>query len=605
MSQYKTRNSRKTERSKSCGRLSEREPSAASPCASQRSSRCSTRFSPATTKELPAGSVNKNKNDKTKDTPLTTTPALSHVSTFLNTGSQVTVSESISESITLSTPPSLKILAERVNSRRMHVKGDNKGNSLQRAHSPPPNMANKPDQSTELILAELKDIKQQINKIEANTSSLAEQLIAVVSRTTKLEADVESNTSTLKSANDEIATLKASVEKQGECLASVSKLKGDLEVISKNATSQKQQLDSISKESKQLKEDILLEVNKQVDKIRQESRCQKLKDQAFNKRHNLVITGLPEDKDKSTLSLAQDFITKTLSIDNATINSAYRIGVTSEGDSTYARPIIIKFNDITHRNTVWRNRSEITREDCEQKMRVQADLPKALREGVQNLYKVVKAASKVKEFESAQIRDYQLELNGETYQITELEKLPNQLKPSTLAAPSSGTTLAFFSRNSFLSNHYQSKFTIDGRIFHSMEQYLALQRAVLSGDNAMIKKARKAREPLQAKYILNSLKNDHQEEWERMVEEITLEGLRGKFSQDQELKSYLCSTHPLSLGEASTNPVWGIGMDLNDKEVLNQDKWIKGGNLLGRCLMEIRAEIMTEPAEQQPPISEN
>lgn len=133
-----------------------------------------------------------------------------------------------------------------------------------------------------------------------------------------------------------------------------------------------------------------------------------------------------------------------------------------------------------------------------------------------------------------------------------------------------------------------------------MEQYLALQCAILAKNKSMIRKARSARDPLQAKHVLNTLKEDHQEEWAKMVEDITLEGLREKFSQNSVLKDYLCHTHPLVLGEASKNPTWGLGMDLKDEEVLNQTKWIPGGNLLGRCLMEIWAEFIAEPTKQPP-----
>lgn len=597
MSHRSAKGTKRNTRSKSCGRLSIREPSTALPNSKQLRSAGHSSLSPTETNVLPATFVNNSSSEQKGKQQNNATPPT--VSSQFTTSSEELLSE-----LNVGPPLPLKTLAKRTLSLRSHDQGDNKVNSSTGSESGSPKsnmgtkvhqgMSSKAEQSINLILDELKDIKTQINRIEANTSSLAEQLLAVVDRTTKVESEVATNASQIKEAKKELTALKASVDKHESCLSEVAKIKEDFQEMTDHARDQIN--DTIGENASQIKADIMIEVNKQVDKIRQESRCQTLKDQAFNTRHNLVITGLAEDKDKNTLTLAQEFITQTLSIKNVTINTAHRIGIQPEEGGKYARPIIIKFNNIVHRNIVWKNRIDITREDCDKKIRIQADLPKALRTGVQNLYKVAKAASKIKEYESAMVRDYQLELNGEVYQITELEKLPKQLRPSTLSAPTSDTTMVFFSQNSLLSNHYPSSFNIDGHVFRSIEQYLALQRAVLAENKPLIKRARKAHDPLQAKYILNSLKGSHQEEWDGMVEELTLEGLRAKFSQNESLRDYLCSTSPLVLGEASKNPVWGIGMDLNDEEVLNQSKWKKGGNLLGRCLMEIREEFLSEPA---------
>lgn len=89
-----------------------------------------------------------------------------------------------------------------------------------------------------------------------------------------------------------------------------------------------------------------------------------------------------------------------------------------------------------------------------------------------------------------------------------------------------------------------------------------------------------------------ALHGDHQQEWDRELEQTALEGLRAKFSKNQTLYDHLCATRNLILGEASPNATWGIGMDINNKEVLDQSKWLPKGNLLGRTLMTLRAEFL-------------
>lgn len=124
-----------------------------------------------------------------------------------------------------------------------------------------------------------------------------------------------------------------------------------------------------------------------------------------------------------------------------------------------------------------------------------------------------------------------------------------------------------------------------------MEHYLAFARVTLSDKTSLISKALKSKDPVQAKYILNSLKEDHVQEWDAKVATVALEGLRAKFHQNRHLKDKLLQTYPLTFGEASLNPRWGIGLDLNNPEVLNKEKWVPSGNLLGHSLMEIRQEL--------------
>lgn len=127
-----------------------------------------------------------------------------------------------------------------------------------------------------------------------------------------------------------------------------------------------------------------------------------------------------------------------------------------------------------------------------------------------------------------------------------------------------------------------------------MEQFLAVRRARLSESEPIIQKALNAKERIQAKVILNPLKEDHKPQWDQMVQEVALEGLRAKFNNNRHLADYLCDTKPLLLGEASQDKTWGIGMSLEEDGVLDNSKWYEGGNLLGHSLMTVRDEIMEE-----------
>lgn len=81
-----------------------------------------------------------------------------------------------------------------------------------------------------------------------------------------------------------------------------------------------------------------------------------------------------------------------------------------------------------------------------------------------------------------------------------------------------------------------------------------------------------------------------------------MQGLRQKFKQNQNLLKYLKNTQQLKLGEASRDPKWGIGLSLDDPDVLDDTKWTSTGNLLGRSLTKIRQEFLkptpTSPTRQ-------
>lgn len=467
-----------------------------------------------------------------------------------------------------------------------------------------------PEKALMLVLEELKEIKTQmvkLNRIENTTASLAEQIATTITRAGELESSVSKNTSKIQEIDERVDSLKTKVEQQDGQLQSLKLMKDEIssstdKTIAQMNTlidTQRDQVDSFNSGAKQLqkewKDDVMAEMKKEFQKLENAKHCQSLKDQAYKNRNNLVVVGLPEDPEKSTLQVVQAFFKDSFKLQNLDIGTASRLGSQPEVGNEYARPVLVKFNKLVQRNRIWRNRGKGTSANGnpQQKTRIQADLPKELREGVQALYQVASAASKIQGFENAQVRNYQLEMNDRAYQITDLEDLPLQMRPSTLASPQSDTHMVFFSKRAKLSNHYPAKFTINGQNFGSMEHFLAVRRAELSEKEDMIQRAHKVQDPIQAKYILNMLHNDHQEEWDAGIGVLVMEGLRAKFTQNQELQNYLSNTGTLILGEASTNPRWGIGLDISDPEVLDPNKWLQSGNLLGKSLMDLRAEFLT------------
>lgn len=459
------------------------------------------------------------------------------------------------------------------------------------------------------MFEELKTIRiklDAVEKIETTTSSLAEQFKTITERTTKLEVSTKSNTKLIqeikvetsavkedvkgiiesndakfKEVNAEMASLKKTLELQGRAIAELTTLKTDLlkqnkevksdlikqnqemkdEQIKRNKTQtgeinklieqQKQQVDSFKATTKRVEEKILEKteekIEEKVGKVSQDISFKKLKDQAFANRYNIIITGLKEDPGKSVRTAVTDLL-KSLGEEKLALSEVFRIG-TPRNDTTYSRPVKVIFEQLVDRNRVWWKRGNIQAEDGERQIKIQADLPKELRDETNILYRVKRAATKIKKFKSATIRNFAVLLHGKEYGPGNLEDLPFQLTPSYISNPRSETALAFFSKYSVLSNHHPSPFSLQGEEFHNMEHYLALTKARLSGQENIIQRASQATDPKVAKAILHSLREDHPAEWDQQVEKVTMDGLRAKFSQNKHLLAFLKGTEQLQIGK--------------------------------------------------------
>lgn len=474
----------------------------------------------------------------------------------------------------------------------------------------------------------------KLDTIERDVATLKTQMNEVVTRTRNLEAIVRNHSDDIKTFKTTISGLQATNAKHDSSIEELwsfsnnvatkadQRVKELKEAIQENIyrldaigdvkAEVRKQVDVHIKEiTKVIKEGVTNEVRKEFsEQIKRNTQvakkdlqnvintnahyCQytRLQDQAFNNRLNLVLLGIKEDDRESAFTQAANFFKFTLNSNRVSMDVAYRMGRPPPEGSPYNRPTIVRFSYMADRNTVWRKRNNIPRDQQGNSARIQADLPKQLREDLQILYRVQRAAAKIPQYQTAEVKNYKLYLNGEEYFAWELEHLPTPLRPSSLATKTNDNVLVFYSKYSALSNHHYAPFEVQGRVYANMEQYLAYKRAKLSGQQSLINKALLAQDPVEAKAILNMLKNDHREEWKKEVSAIVTEGLQAKFSQNASLGEYLRSTAPLHLGEASRNPQGGVGFTLGNEEVTNQSKWSKQGNLLGRLLMKVRNQMI-------------
>lgn len=480
------------------------------------------------------------------------------------------------------------------------------------------------------ISAMKKNIQEQQQDYQKNLKALhhiEEELVQVegmkkvlLSVRADLNTQQESSQLTsnvVKELREEINSLRQTVDQQQNTIQELHKVKEDFSATSRRSVgemnklveAQKAQVEQFktirtqvqdeSQKQKELldnlrstNEDLQKGTQQQIRQISDDISYKELKDKAFKNRYNVVIIGLPEHESDNSAYVALKFFKKDLKIrKRLEVETAYRIGRSPPEGNPYIRPLIVKFAKLPDRNLIWRHRNTIPQEEGKQRIRIQADLPKRLREDVSLLYRVSRAASLMEDFKTVKVTDYALSFNGQLYSANQLEQLPLALRPSSLAMKKSEDTLVFFSKSCVLSNHFPSIFNINGKVFHNMEQYLAFERASLSEQEHLIERASTAQDPVEAKSILNLLRDDHAQEWQDKRTNIAALGLRAKFSQNEHMAQFLLDTKQYTLGEASKNPVWGVGMTLEDQHVTDSTRWIESGNLLGILLMQLRTEL--------------
>lgn len=142
--------------------------------------------------------------------------------------------------------------------------------------------------------------------------------------------------------------------------------------------------------------------------------------------------------------------------------------------------------------------------------------------------------------------------------------------------------------NGYLSNWYLSYFEVNGVKYSSMEQYMMYQKAVTFGDGGMAGIILQSNDPEKIKNYGRQVKNYNSTIWNGLRQIIVFEGLKEKFSQNEELKNRLLSTGQSILAECAVKDrIWGIGISMHDNDRFDMEKWT-GQNLLGFTLMRVR-----------------
>jgi len=144
------------------------------------------------------------------------------------------------------------------------------------------------------------------------------------------------------------------------------------------------------------------------------------------------------------------------------------------------------------------------------------------------------------------------------------------------------------------SQWYQSPFTLDGIVYQTAEHYFMAEKARLFNDTDALARIIEAPNPGAAKRFGRQVVGFDESTWIEHRVEIAIHANRAKFTQNEELQTYLLNTKNRVLVEASPrDKIWGIGLAEDDQRAENPEQW-QGLNLLGFALMKVRTELLQE-----------
>lgn len=154
------------------------------------------------------------------------------------------------------------------------------------------------------------------------------------------------------------------------------------------------------------------------------------------------------------------------------------------------------------------------------------------------------------------------------------------------------TTMIIFLKN-WLSNFHASPLVENDLHFLQVEQYFMFHKANFFQDETSMAKILAAKTPSEAKALGREIK-PFDERWAEVRYAVMYQGNLLKYQQNPTLRDKLLATGNKILVEANpVDPIWGVGLAEDDPRAACPAFW-QGKNLLGLCLMEVRAQILAE-----------
>lgn len=307
----------------------------------------------------------------------------------------------------------------------------------------------------------------------------------------------------------------------------------------------------------------------------------------------LRVEGLFENNGENLITNVASTLSRTgiaCSVDD--IDYVKRIGKHKQGAT---RPVLVKFLHESKRNLILYNRANLNR-NTNSLIWINDDVSDHTRRQRKTVRDIAAYAKSMGQTDLKIHGDGLLVGNGK-YKHQDLDLLPSHLSIANAKQPAYESDLYFQSEYSPLSNFYSSPIDdgFDTR-YSSAEQFFQHKKALFHNYTLTANKIMLNRDPYELKRLGNLVQIS--QEWRDTEEDLMLNILRSKFTQNQGLAEILINTGQLHLHEASSDPKWSTGVELASK-ALQSGSW-PGQDRLGFLLESIRAELLGQTSPPTP-----
>ena len=323
---------------------------------------------------------------------------------------------------------------------------------------------------------------------------------------------------------------------------------------------------------------------------------------------NIIISGLAEgkwEKEPTTISRVYDVISETIdALDydtrlkrakNMDIITAKRMGNWSKFKG---RPVLVSLRRKSDAESVIENRKYLPK-----KVYVDYEYDANTTRARSLLRPILNKARRLENYKGkCKLEGDHLVLHGKHYTVSNLDNLPDDLNCQSITSTQSQVAHGFFGELNHLSNFHMCKFEHEGIIYHSTEQFIQRQKALLFKNVEIAKQIESSMSPLECKHLARNITNYEQDKWLNSAKELCEPGIYSKFEQNEKLKESLLQTGNLTLVESSYDKYWGTGIPLQDDRCLVSSKWHTQG-LLGIILQQTRNRLKTENPNPAPPVT--
>ena len=243
---------------------------------------------------------------------------------------------------------------------------------------------------------------------------------------------------------------------------------------------------------------------------------------------------------------------------------------------------MIRFTKLSDREKAWKSKRKLR----DSGITIKEDLPPNMENAMKTLLPIHKEAIRQKR-KSNLIRDH-IYIYDRRYTLGAIHLLPPELQLSNLSKKETENCIYYFGRHHPFSNFYSCKFINEGIEYNCSEQFFCAAKAAHFEDPIAKLKILNCNDPIVMKKT--TIKVFTQEDWNLVSQKIMEKAVTLKFQQNPKLQEILKATSGKMIAEASpSDNHWGIGLGLNDPNLLDQSKW--GKNKMGNILMIVRGSL--------------